>query len=298
MSVFPKISLRLEVENYLKAGFMNKEILSALGKQEAERRFETLLHNLSHPPSFTTVRVNTHLASVQHVKNLLFDELQKQFNGLSFPILQHPDLQDVLLIPVIGPRKNIKQQTCEVIVGAQCGNAVLRGAHVYVPGIVSASKFMKGGDHVSVYSDIKGKCKKGAKEFDGTKIFLGNGISELSRKEIFSGLPELKGVGVRMTEPVYLSPSFDNVLPNYLFLQNLPSAVVSHVLDPQPGEKVLDLCAAPGGKTTHIAALMCDQGEVIALDKISKKSRKNKAECIIVRIKFHPGILLRWNKGP
>ncbi|XP_020731947.2 tRNA (cytosine(72)-C(5))-methyltransferase NSUN6 isoform X2 [Odocoileus virginianus] len=282
MSVFPKISLRLEVENYLKAGFMNKEILSALGKQEAERRFETLLRNLSHPPSFTTVRVNTHLASVQHVKNLLFDELQKQFNGLSFPILQHPDLQDVLLIPVIGPRKNIKQQPCEVIVGAQCGNAVLRGAHVYVPGIVSASKFMKGGDDVSVYSDIKGKCKKGAKEFDGTKIFLGNGISELSRKEIFSGLPELKGVGVRMTEPVYLSPSFDNVLPNYLFLQNLPSAVVSHVLDPQPGEKILDLCAAPGGKTTHIAALMHDQGEVIALDKISNKVEKIKQNALLL----------------
>ncbi|XP_019828685.2 tRNA (cytosine(72)-C(5))-methyltransferase NSUN6 isoform X3 [Bos indicus] len=282
MSVFPKISLRLEVENYLKAGFMNKEILSALGKQEAERRFETLLHNLSHPPSFTTVRVNTHLASVQHVKNLLFDELQKQFNGLSFPVLQHPDLQDVLLIPVIGPRKNIKQQPCEVIVGAQCGSAVLRGAHVYVPGIVSASKFMKGGDDVSVYSDIKGKCKKGAKEFDGTKIFLGNGISELSRKEIFSGLPELKGVGVRMTEPVYLSPSFDNVLPSYLFLQNLPSAVVSHVLDPQPGEKILDLCAAPGGKTTHIAALMHDQGEVIALDKISKKVEKIKQNALLL----------------
>uniref|UniRef100_A0A8C2S130 SAM-dependent MTase RsmB/NOP-type domain-containing protein n=1 Tax=Capra hircus TaxID=9925 RepID=A0A8C2S130_CAPHI len=253
MSVFPKISLKLEVENYLKAGFMNKEILSALGKQEAERRFETLLHNLSHPPSFTTVRVNTHLASVQHVKNLLFDELQKQFNGLSFPILQHPDLQDVLLIPVIGPRKNIKQQPCEVIVGAQCGNAVLRGAHVFVPGIVSASKFMKGGDHVSVYSDIKGKCKKG---------------------QYWSGLfPFFRGVGVRMTEPVYLSPSFDN---------NLPSAVVSHVLDPQPGEKVLDLCAAPGGKTTHIATLMRDQGEVIALDKISKKVEKIKQNALLL----------------
>nr|XP_008521214.1 PREDICTED: putative methyltransferase NSUN6 isoform X2 [Equus przewalskii] len=219
MSVFPKISLRLEVENYLKAGFMNKEIVSALGKEAAERKFETLLNHLSHPPSFTTVRVNTHLASVQHVKNLLLDELQKQFNGLSVPVLQHPDLQDVLLIPVIGPRKNIRKQQCEAIVGAQCGSAVLRGAHVYVPGIVSASKFMKAGDVISVYSDIKGKCKRGAKEFDGTKVFLGNGISELSRREIFSGLHELKGVGIRMTEPVYLSPSFDKVLPSYIFLQ-------------------------------------------------------------------------------
>uniref|UniRef100_A0A8C3YTC3 NOP2/Sun RNA methyltransferase 6 n=1 Tax=Catagonus wagneri TaxID=51154 RepID=A0A8C3YTC3_9CETA len=281
-SVFPKISLRLEVENYLKTSFLNKEVVSAFGKEAAERKFETLLQNLSHPPSFTTVRVNTHLASVQHVKNLLYDELQKQFNGLSFPVLQHPDLQDVLLIPVIGPRKNIKQQHREVIVGAQCGSAVLRGAHVYVPGIVSASKFMKGGDVVSVYSDIKGRCKKGAKEFDGTKIFLGNGISELSRKEIFSGLPELKGIGIRMTEPVYLSPSFDNVLPSYLFLQNLPSAVVTHVLDPQPGEKILDLCAAPGGKTTHIAARMRDQGEVIALDKIANKVEKIKQNALLL----------------
>ncbi|KAL2761432.1 tRNA (cytosine(72)-C(5))-methyltransferase NSUN6 isoform 2 [Daubentonia madagascariensis] len=281
MSIFPKISLRPEVENYLKEGFMNKEVVSALGEQEAERKFETLLSHLSHPPSFTTVRVNTNLTSVQHVKNLLLEELQK-FNGLSVPILQHPDLQDVLLIPVIGPRKNIKKQQCEAIVGAQCGNAVLRGAHVYVPGIVSASKFMKSGDVISVYSDIKGKCKKGAKEFDGTKVFLGNGISELSRKEIFSGLPELKGIGIRMTEPVYLSPSFDSVLPSYLFLQNLPSALVTHVLNPQPGEKILDLCAAPGGKTTHIAALMHDQGEVIALDKIFNKVEKIKQNALLL----------------
>ncbi|EHB07998.1 Putative methyltransferase NSUN6 [Heterocephalus glaber] len=282
MPVFPKISLRPEVENYLKEGFVNNEVVSASGKAAAERKFEALLNHLSHPPSFTTVRVNTHLASVQHVKELLLDELQQQFNGLSVPVLQHPDLQDVLLIPVIGPRKNIKRQQCEAVVGAQCGSAVLRGAHVYTPGIVSASSFMKAGDVISVYSDIKGKCKKGAREFDGTKIFLGNGISTLSRKEIFSGLPRLRGIGIRMTEPIYLSPSFDNVLPSYLFLQNLPSAVVTHVLNPQPGEKILDLCAAPGGKTTHIAALMHDQGEVIALDKIANKVEKIKQNALLL----------------
>ncbi|KAM4828841.1 tRNA (cytosine(72)-C(5))-methyltransferase NSUN6 isoform 2-T11 [Thomomys bottae] len=276
MSVFPKVSLRPEVENYLKEIFTNQEIVSSSSKQEAERKFEALLNHLAHPPSFTTVRVNTHLASVHNVKNLLLDELQKQFSELSIPVIEHPDLPDILLIPVIGPRKNIKRQQCEAIVGAQCGSAVLRGAHIYVPGIVSASKFMKAGDVVSVYSDIKGKCKKGAKEFDGEKVFLGNGISNLSRKEIFNGLPELKGVGIRMTEPIYLSPSFDNVLPSYLFLQNLPSAIVTHVLNPQPGEKILDMCAAPGGKTTHIASLMHDQGEVIALDKISSKVEKVK----------------------
>lgn len=44
---------------------------------------------------------------------------------------------------------------------------------------------MKAGDEVSVYSDIEGKCKRGAVEFDGIKVFIGNGIAEVSRSDIF-----------------------------------------------------------------------------------------------------------------
>uniref|UniRef100_A0A803TNB3 NOP2/Sun RNA methyltransferase 6 n=1 Tax=Anolis carolinensis TaxID=28377 RepID=A0A803TNB3_ANOCA len=248
----------------------------SIGSQEAEKKYESLLNNLSHPPAFTTVRVNTYLASVEHIRGLLCEEIHKQYASLSVPVLQHPQLPDILLIPVIGPRKDLQKLANEAIVGAQCGSAVLRGAHVYAPGIVSASKFMRAGDLVSVYSDIEGKCKRGAKEFLGTKVFIGNGISELSRSEIFNSNGPLKGLGIKMIEPIYLSPSFDNLLPSYLFLQNLPSAVVSYVLNPQPGERILDMCAAPGGKTTHLATLMHDEGEVIALDKIADKVKKIK----------------------
>lgn len=145
---------------------------------------------------------------------------------------------------------------------------------------------MKAGDVVSVYSDIEGKCKRGALEFlDSKKVFIGNGTSELSRKDIFNSSSPLKGIGVRMIEPVYLSPSFDNLLPSYLFLQNLPSVVVSHVLNPQPGDRVLDMCAAPGGKATHIATLMDDQGEIIAMDKIANKVDKIKHNAAILKLK-------------
>ncbi|GAB0184752.1 tRNA (cytosine(72)-C(5))-methyltransferase NSUN6 [Grus japonensis] len=284
MSFFPKISFQHEVEEYLTKVFRNNEFITALGTQEAESKYQSLLSHLSHPPGFTTVRVNTHLASVKHVKKLLLEEIQKQFKGLCVPVLEHPKLQDILLIPVIGPRRNLKKHASEVIVGAHCGYAVLRGAHVYVPGIISASRFMKAGDLVSVYSDIEGKCKRGAKEFEGVKVFLGNGISELSRSEIFSSSGPLSGMGIRMIEPVYLSPSFDDVLPSHLFLQNLPSAVVSHILSPQPGERILDMCAAPGGKTTHLATLMHDQGEVIAMDKIANKVKKIKQNAELLQL--------------
>ncbi len=51
-----------------------------------------------------------------------------------------------------------------------------------------------------------------------------------------------------------------------LTVQDLGAMLVTHVLDPQPGETVLDAAAAPGGKTTHIAERMRNRGRVIACD--------------------------------
>ncbi len=48
--------------------------------------------------------------------------------------------------------------------------------------------------------------------------------------------------------------------------QSRGSAAVVEVLDPQPGEQILDLCAGPGIKTGQIAARMGDRGEVISVE--------------------------------
>jgi NOL1/NOP2/sun family putative RNA methylase len=58
-----------------------------------------------------------------------------------------------------------------------------------------------------------------------------------------------------------------------LHIQQAVMALPSLALAPQPGERVLDLCAAPGGKTAHMAELMEDRGPLVAVDPKEKRLR-------------------------
>jgi 16S rRNA (cytosine967-C5)-methyltransferase len=59
--------------------------------------------------------------------------------------------------------------------------------------------------------------------------------------------------------------------------QSRASQLVAPIAGPQPGERVLDLCAAPGGKTTHLAALMAGTGEVVAVERHPGRARALRA---------------------
>lgn len=59
-----------------------------------------------------------------------------------------------------------------------------------------------------------------------------------------------------------------------LFYMQEPSALTAvTALDPQPGERVLDLCAAPGGKSTQIAALMAGQGLLVCNEPVPNRAQ-------------------------
>lgn len=61
--------------------------------------------------------------------------------------------------------------------------------------------------------------------------------------------------------PVGATPEY---LAGYYMLQSASSFLPVVALDPQPGERILDMCAAPGGKTSYIAAMMANTGVLIA----------------------------------
>jgi 16S rRNA (cytosine967-C5)-methyltransferase len=74
-----------------------------------------------------------------------------------------------------------------------------------------------------------------------------------------------------LPEALVLEEPFDlHASPSWreggLVAQSRGAMLVSRALAPEPGERVLDLCAAPGGKSTHLAALMDGEGEVLAVE--------------------------------
>jgi len=77
----------------------------------------------------------------------------------------------------------------------------------------------------------------------------------------------------------------------FYYVQGVPSMTTVEVLDPQPDETILDLAAAPGGKTTHIAQQMQNTGKVIAVEM--DRRRISSLESNILRCGVTNSIVLR-----
>jgi 16S rRNA (cytosine967-C5)-methyltransferase len=87
--------------------------------------------------------------------------------------------------------------------------------------------------------------------------------------------------------------------------QSRASMLVGRIVDPQPGERILDLCAAPGGKTTHLAALSGDQASILAVEHhpgraaaLERTCRRMGASSVAVRVAdaADPGLEDRFDR--
>lgn len=267
--------------------------------------FSRISKALTRPSCYSCIRVNTLKTTTDDVIQKLLAIIQNsgsseadvassvkgRLQNGTISESQIPGLEYVVFVKGSGPHTidygyEPDKPPKEVIVSRKCAEAVLRGAQVYVPGVMACSSHVEKGDVVAVSVAVeqptldggwglgitRGTVLQGSQTdpyyFERSGLYIGQGTAMMSRAGIFRAS---EGIAVDMHNRIFQLPSFYDVLEGEIFLQNLPSIVTAHALDPQKGERILDMCAAPGGKTTAIASLLRDEGEVVAVDRSHNK---------------------------
>lgn len=110
-------------------------------------------------------------------------------------------------------------------------------------------------------------------------------VERFKEKGLKSFLTHFSQEGIELDDPPPVSglPYLDEGL---FFIQDEASQLVTSVLDPQRGERILDACAAPGGKTTHIAQKMENYGEIYAIDLTKEKLSLIEENCQRLGVKI------------
>ncbi|MEZ4905044.1 MAG: RsmB/NOP family class I SAM-dependent RNA methyltransferase [Spirosomataceae bacterium] len=102
-------------------------------------------------------------------------------------------------------------------------------------------------------------------------------------------LPQrVEALVLREKKNVFQTEAFKN---GFFEVQDTGSQAIAHTLDVQPGMRVIDACAGAGGKTLHLAALMQNQGRLIAMDveawkleELRRRARRNGVSNVETRV--------------
>ncbi len=214
----------------------------------------SLLSGICRPPPRLYIRVNT----LRVEPGELLDRLRSR--GLR--VYRDEHLEEALWFPVEGPYR-VPLVEKRVVVDKRTAESVLLGAHVYAPGVVSAEGVRRG-DEVNVVTE------------HGVVVAYGIAVvdwEEAKRKR--------RGLFVRVEASRYRAPS-TRELPEWreglFYEQSLPAMWASRLLDPQPGETIVDMCAAPGGKTGHLVELTRGKARILAFDHSRSKVERLRSE--------------------
>ena len=214
-------------------------------------RTTTVLSAMTAMPSKYYLRINTLKAERDTViRSMIASGLRAE---------AHMQLEDAAFLR---PQAS-KVETDGVIVEANrfAAEAVQLGAHLYAPG-VKRCHGLRPGMNVTVVDGKGTPVASGVSHQSETSILTYRQGVAVEIKSSSTGLPSI------METPWYFT--------GQIHLQSLPAILTSHILDPKPGETIVDLNCAPGGKTSHICQLTGNQARIIGFDRNTRKIEKAK----------------------
>jgi 16S rRNA (cytosine967-C5)-methyltransferase len=231
----------------------------------SDSEIDALFRSITTPPPRYYIRVNTAKTTPQ--------ELLKRLNSRGISIYRDEFFDDALWMPVEGPFQ-IPDAKKKVVVDKKAAESVMLGADLYAPGVIKTDRIKKG-EEVNIVAD------------NGKVVAYGVAMSD--SEEI---MKTRQGLFVKVEKSLYKTPKIRE-LPEYrdglFYSQSLPAIAVGHVVRFLNAATAIDLNAAPGGKTTHLAQMGI---RVTAVDRSRPKIAKMSSEITRLGLTAYVDILL------
>lgn len=225
---------------------IDRELYDELSQYLSDEEIEEIMASIKRPPRRYYIRVNTAKISA--------DELARRLSK-KLPVHRDEYLEEALWVPVEGPFE-VPSAKKIVIAEKRAAESVYMGADLFAPGVLKASG-VKRGDEVNVVSP------------DGQVVAYG--IAEMDESDM---VKLRRGLAVRVLKSVYVAPKLrelEEYANGYFYDQSMPAMWVGRLAATLGAKRAVDLCASPGGKTTHVAQLGI---HVIAFDRSRPKTER------------------------
>ena len=228
----------------------SEELWSRFCARYGNNRAKVIVTALAKPVKNYGVRVNSLLSSRE--------KIIEEFEKLGWSGEEHPLLEEMIQIRTEGPNPiPYLQEIPRIIVDKIAAESIFVGSDLFGAGIRRVPKFSTN-EKVSIISP--------------KNQIIALGITNRDSKN-----PKEPGIAVKNWQSFYKVPSLRKlgfISSGTAFSQSIPAAYVAHLLDPKPNEVIVDLCAAPGGKSTCAAILSKDKARIIAFDRSERRLQK------------------------
>ncbi len=229
----------------------DEQLLAELRKIYGIHGLRAFLDAVQRPPARYYVRVN--------VLRIDPGELLDDMRNKGYTVYRDEFLEEALWLPVRGPQR-VRDTGCYIVVDKKAAESIMMGAHVYAPGVRSLDDCAKPGIEAAVRTE--------------NGVVVANAVIV---KEFLHSLRRGRGLVAENVRPLYTVPSLRDTVwarNGLIYEQSISSMLVARVLDPAPGSVIVDMCAAPGGKTGHVYELVRGRARIIALDHSASKTRR------------------------